>query len=434
MIPTRRLLWALAALAASGVAASLWPQWATAWWTALGLAAALAALDAAWAAFERAPETRRSLPPALPMGVDTRVEIELRNPGRRALAIRVYDHLPPRAHSEELPLECALPAGRRAELEYRLRPEERGLHAFGPLELWLRSPLGLWERRRRSESGLEVRAYPNFRAAAGYELLAAADRTGSLGIRRRPRRGEGLEFHQLRDYREGDALRQIDWKATSRLQRTISREYQEERDQQVLFLLDCGRRLHSRDGERSHFDAALDALLLLSHVALRQGDAVGLLTFSGPRRWLAPRKGLGHAGTLLHAVHDLRTSPLAGDFAAGARDLVQRARKRALVILLSNLRDEDADELGASLRLLSRHHLVLLVSLREPALAEALASPVRDLHSALRHASVRQYLEQRREALAPLSRDGALLLESEPDGLSVALVNRYLDIKAAGVL
>jgi len=434
VIPTRRLLALLVAVAAWGAVASLTPGLAPTSWLALAALAAIAAADLAWAALGATPEASRKLPPAIPMGVDTRVGISLEPAGRRALRLRLYDHLPARMRSDELPLALRLPPDQGAELEYRLRPEERGRHRFGRLELWLLSPLGLWELRRFREAEREVRVYPNFRAAAGYELLAAADRTGALGIRRRPRRGEGLEFHQLRDYREGDTLRQIDWKATSRLRQAISREYQDERDQQVIFLLDCGRRLHGRDGERSHFDAALDALLLLSHVALRQGDAVGLLTFSGPQRWLAPRKGLGHAGALLHAVHDLRTSPLAADFAAGARDLVRRARKRALVILLSNLRDEDSDELAASLRLLARHHLVLLASLREPALAQALRAPVRDLDTALRRATVRHYLEQRREALAPLTRGGALLLESEPERLSVALVNRYLDIKSAGVL
>ena len=434
MIPSRRALGLLCAWLVLGAAASFAGGLVPLWLAAAAVGGALLAADALLVWRSPVPSVVRRVPPAISVGLWTRVHLSIENGGRRGLRLRVFDHLPPRTRSDGLPLVLALPAGTRAEALYSLWPEQRGLHPFGPVELWMRSRLGLWERRGHCPAEQSVRAYPNFRAAAGYELLAAANRTGALGIRRRPRRGEGLEFHQLRDYREGDSLRQIDWKATARLQRAISREYQDERDQQIVFLLDCGRRLHTRDGERSHFDAALDAVLLASHVALRQGDAVGLLTFGGEQRWLAPRKGIGQANALLNSVYDLQSGARSADYTAAARELVLRVRKRGLVVLVSNLRDEDADELAASLRLLSRHHLVLLASLREIALGEALRKPIGGLDDALRVASVRHHLEQRREALRPLAQRGALLLDSEPQGLPIALVNRYLDIKAAGLL
>jgi len=276
--------------------------------------------------------------------------------------------------------------------------------------------------------------YPNFRAVSRYELLAAANRTGGLGIRRRPRRGEGLEFHQLREYREGDTLRQIDWKATARLRRAISRQYEEERDQQIVFLLDCGRKMHARDGPRSHFDFALDAVLLLAHVALRQGDAVGLATMAGEPRWLAPRKGAKQLRRVLNAVFDLESGTRASDYLAGAETLQKRLAKRALVVVVSNLRDEDHEELLRAARLLGRRHLVLVASMKESALAAALDTPVRDLDSALTVAATHQYLLARQQAHARLRRSGVLALDAEPAELAVALVNGYLDVKAAGVL
>jgi uncharacterized protein (DUF58 family) len=169
--------------------------------------------------------------------------------------------------------------------------------------------------------------YPNVRAVSRYELLAAANRAGELGIRRRRQRGEGLEFHQLREYRQGDSLRQIDWKATARLRRAVSREYEEERDQQIVFLLDCGRKMHARDGALSHFDHALDALLLLAHVALRQGDAVGLLTFGGAQRWMARRKGAAQLDRVMNSVYD-RDTTRASDYPAGAQTGPPRQRRR----------------------------------------------------------------------------------------------------------
>lgn len=134
------------------------------------------------------------------------------------------------------------------------------------------SPWRLWVKRQLARVPGSVRIYPNFASIAGFTLHALENRIQLMGIRRRQRRGEGLEFRQLRDYQQGDMLRQIDWKATSRRGKPISREYQEERDQQVLFLLDCGRRMRALDGETAHFDHCLNALLLVAYVALRQGD------------------------------------------------------------------------------------------------------------------------------------------------------------------
>ncbi len=434
MSPTRLALGVLAGWLLLGLVAAALPAAAPAWQLAGAGLLLIAAIDVVRVGRSPLPEVERALPSSLSIGVATTVVLHVRNETGRSLRLRLFDHHPPALRAEGLPLSLELPDGARSEPRYRVWPLARGSQRFGRVELRLRSPLGLFERHARAGHAEEVRVYPNFRAAAGYELLAADDRTGAIGIRRHPRRGEGLEFRQLREYRSGDSLRQIDWKATARLRKTISREYQDERDQQVVFLLDCGRRLHTKDGERSHFDAALDALLLTAHVAHRQGDAVGLMTFSGERRWLAPRKGVGQLQALLNAVHDLETGPRAADFGAAARELVARIRKRALVVLISNVRDDDADELRGALRLLARRHLVLLASLRESVLAETLRSPVRRLDDALRASSVHLYLEQRRVALESLRHEGALLVDSEPPGLPVSLVNRYLQVKAAGVL
>ena len=434
MTPSLRALGLLGLWTGLGVLVAFDGSWLGTWQLAGAALLAIAVFDALDLWRLEAPRIEREVASAISVGVASRVALRIENPQPRALELELMDHHPPEVRAEGLPIALAVPGAGGVESEYRLWPLERGDHHFGHVEVRVRSALGLWRRQIECAEPFSLRTYPNFRAAVGYELLAAENRVGALGIRRHRRRGEGLEFHQLREYRAGDSLRQVDWKATARVQRTISREYQDERDQQIVFLLDCGRRLHARDGDRSHFDAALDAILLVSHVALRQGDAVGLMTFSGERRWLAPRKGIGQVNALLNGVYDLNTGARAADYPAAARELVSRIRKRALVVVVSNVRDEDAGELRASLRLLSRHHLVLLASLRETALSTALARPIDDLDAALRVASVRRYLDQRRTALRSLERSGAQLLDSDPSALPVALVNRYLDIKSAGIL
>jgi uncharacterized protein (DUF58 family) len=432
--PERRLLLLAGAWLALALGAAFEPRLLDAWW-ASGAALALVALGDAWALSRIGPfEVARDVSPALPVGVAARVTVSLANRGGPAAQLRVFDHTPAGFASSGVPRDLRVAPGERASFAYELRPLARGKRRFGRMELVLRSPLGLWRRRVRAGDEQELRVFPNFRAVSRYELLAATNRTGELGIRRRPRRGEGLEFHQLREYREGDSLRQIDWKATARLHRAVSREYEEERDQRIVFLLDCGRTMHARDAALSHFDHALDAVLLLAHVALRQGDAVGLSTFSGERRFLGPRKGTHQLTRVMNAVYDLESGTHASDYLAGAEALASVLHKRALVVVVSNLRDEDHEDLLAAARLLGRRHLVLVASMKERALARALEAPVRDLDSALTAAATHQYLLARRRAHARLRRAGVLALDAEPQRLAVALVNGYLDVKRSGLL
>jgi uncharacterized protein (DUF58 family) len=277
-----------------------------------------------------------------------------------------------------------------------------------------------------------VKVYPDFAPMKKYALLAGGQRLERLGIHHRRRRGQGSEFHQLREYRDGDSLRQLDWKATARMRKLISRDYQDEQDQQVVCLLDCGRRMRAMDGDLSHFDHTLAALLLLAEVALREGDAFGLLTFAGPERWLPPRKTRGTLDRLMAAVHDLHPDLQATDYLAAAQAALTRLRKRSLVVLVTNLRDEDDETLGPALRLLRRRHRVILASLREPDLDRALREPVLDFGQALRAGAIDAYQEQRRQAFARLDPRGALALDVLPAQLPVALVNRYLSIKHSG--
>jgi uncharacterized protein (DUF58 family) len=370
----------------------------------------------------------------LPLGVAHDIAIRLANLTRRAVTVEVHDHYPAGVDVQGQPQTVSVPAGGWVEVRYRLRPVRRGEIAFAQVEARIASPLGLWQVRRRLGEGSTARVYPNFAELTRFALLATDHRLAQIGILQRRRRGEGLDFHQLRDYREGDVPRQIDWKATARTHRLISREYQDERDQQVLLLIDCGRRMAAHDGELSHFDHVLNAALLLAYVGLRQGDAVGVLTVSGAARWIAPRKGRSAINRILSHLYDLQPTLATTDFYAAAVELIRRVRKRALVVILSNLRDEDEETLAPALRALRSRHLVLFASLREVVLSRALVTPVQTIDQALTHAAAAEYLQSRELVLRRLESAGAVCVDVEPDRLPTALVNRYLDIKRSSRL
>jgi uncharacterized protein (DUF58 family) len=380
------------------------------------------------------PELRRRVQGTLALGVWTEVKLRLINPDALPRRVRVFDGTPSEGELRGLPRDVRVPGGGHADFHYRWKPRRRGTWTFEPAHLQIASPLQLWWLLRRGADAHEVRVYPNFAEVKKYAALATGHRLTMLGVHQRRRRGEGSEFHQLREYRDGDSLRQIDWKATARMRRLISREYQEERDQQVVLVLDCGRRMRAMDGELSHFDHSLNSALLLAHVALRDGDAVGLMSFAGDDRWVPPGKGAPALNRMLEALFDLEPSLSATDYLAAAERLMTRLRKRSLVVIITNLRDEDDDTLAPAMAMLRRRHRVLLASLRERELDEALAKPVRDLDEALLHGAIHEYLDQRRLAFQHLASQGLRALDLLPDQLPLALVNRYLELKRAGLM
>ena len=395
----------------------------------------IAGVDALWLRRLPTPEVRRQLPGNLPLGRWSEVRLTLHHRFERPLTIELFDHVPAGMQFDALPQRIALHPGEHTECGYRLRPTRRGHFLFQRCELLLPSPLGLWQARRYLPASGETRVYPDFARVYGGQLMAVDDWLSQLGVRQRPRRGLGLEFHQLREFRDGDTLRQIDWKATARKRTPIAREYQDERDQQIVFLLDCGRRMRSQDDELSHFDHALNACLLLSYVALRQGDAVGLTTFAGNQsRYLAPVKGPAQLNVLLNAVYDLDTSQQPADFSAAADLLLARQRRRSLVVLVTNLRDEDDQDLLAAVRRLSRQHRVLIASLREEALDRLRQTPVEQFDQALAYCGTLDYLNARADLHERLAAHDVPVLDARPGELGPELVSSYLAWKKAGAL
>ncbi|CAI8701070.1 DUF58 domain-containing protein [Pseudomonas sp. IT-P294] len=404
-------------------------------WGLLLALLALAVLDAVRLKRLPSPRIQRQMPGSLALGRWSEVRLEVEHDFAYSLNIQIFDHVPDGLSFEHLPLSAELQPGQQSQIGYRLRPLKRGHFSFEHCEINLPSPMGLWSDKRLLNLLDHTRVYPDFARLYGGELLAVDNWLSQLGVRQRQRRGLGLEFHQLREFREGDSLRQIDWKATARQRTPIAREYQDERDQQIIFMLDCGRRMRSQDGELAHFDHALNACLLLSYIALRQGDAVGLSTFASDRpHYLAPVKGTGQLNVLLNTVYDLDSTQRPADYQAAATQLLARQKRRALVVLVTNLRDEDDEELLTAVKRLSKLHRVLVASLREDLLDNLRHAPVQTLPEALTYCGTVDYLNDRAQLHERLKAHGVLVVDARPQELGAELVTRYLGWKKAGVL
>jgi uncharacterized protein (DUF58 family) len=383
----------------------------------------------------------RGLPSAFAIGVRKLVHLQFESSGERGWRFQVFDHCDSSLRVTGMPADFGILPRKRTDIGYEVIPTRRGEIRFAPADVRVRSLFGLIDLLDRLGDTDTRRVYPDFAQVARYAWLAGDRRLQEIGIKTYQQRGEGTDFKQLSEYRYGDPVRHIDWKATLRQNKPILREFQDERDQCVMLLVDCGRRMRAYDAEGAigsgHFDQVLNAVMLLSYVALKQGDAVGALTFgtpAGEERIFPPRKGAHALNALMGELYSVQPTPTHSDYLSVAQNLLRRHSKRSLVIVITNFRDEDSSELAQALRLLRSRHLVLLASLRERVVSELIGSTLDSGEAALDVGSAHLYEQSRRDAFNRLAARDALMVDAEPQQLGIELVNRYHAVKRAGLI
>ena len=383
----------------------------------------------------RRPELKvaRTLDPHLALGVPQRVFLKVSNESTNHQHFWITDSPSAQLQIRGLPAQVRLTPGENVVVRYHITPLQRGLAEFNQVCCRIISPFKLWQRNTYYGDPEQARIYPNYKPLFQSSFINSELLYSDWGVQLNQRRGDGTDFRQLRDFRVGDSLRQIDWRATARFNRPISREYQEERDQQVIFLLDCGRRMRARDGDISHFDHALNALLLSAFVALRQGDKVGLMSFAGQPRWVPPIKGQLQISHLLDQIYDLDSSLATSDYLAAAQELMTRQTKRSLIILISSIEPEDRDDLSKAAKMLSQHHLVLIASMRQQVISDVQTGKIVSIEDALRYCGASQKLNQQAAMLANLRHDNVIVSDTKPSYMHAALINEYMTLKRGGV-
>jgi uncharacterized protein (DUF58 family) len=448
VVPSRIALWALAAGAVClllALVAGLEPEsaasWAAVWAGALAVAAISDYLVTRKAWHEASPRLLRRLPDALAIGVKIDIHLSIETQGGADWHCELFDHVDPTLLTRGLPVAITVPGGGRLDMAYEALPTRRGDITLKSAIVRVRSRFGLCQLLERLGAEQTRRVFPDFAQVARYAWLAGDRRLSELGIKSYQRRGEGTDFKQLAEYRPGDAVRHIDWKATLRVGKPIVREFQDERDQCVMLLIDSGRRMRADEAHEgvggAFFDHVLNAVMLLAYVALRQGDEVGAMTFGSPagsERAVAPRKGVGALNFLMAKLYDVQPTPTHTDYVAAATRLLRDHRKRALVVLVTNFRDEDSSELTFALRLLRSRHLVLVASLREQVVTDLASQPLNRTDASLEVASAHLYEQSRRDAFNRLAARDALMVDALPERLGVELVNRYHAVKTAGLI
>ncbi len=418
-----------------------WP-WAGSKWLLIGWNVAL--LVTAWLDYRQAEDVTqitatRHLSKRFIIGAENEVQIELAMRPARQITFSVKDEYPPdlELRGERL-MTITIPRKARNSVKrsYKLFAAARGDYYFGDLLLRWTAPFGLVIKQVRIPAAQNVKVYPNLGAAKQQELLAQRNRLLQIGIRRTRLKGQGREFESLRDYVRGDALRHISWTATARRGKLVTRQYQAERNQNIVVMVDAGRLMTSRIDNLSKLDHAINAALAVGFVANRGADNVGLLAFTREVvTYLPPQQGHAQINAMLEALYNLKPSMIEPSYARAFQYFSQHCKRRSLVIILTDLIDREASaELLAYTATLMPRHLPLIVTIGDNDL-RALASEVpQKTTDVYRQSVAEELLQQREEALARITELGGLALDVPAGQLSFQLINKYLEVKARGLL
>lgn len=435
LVPTARL-WALLCLLAlptmaAGFLPVLWPF-------VLAVDAVLLGFAAADFLVARQTPLRvvRSLPGRLSVGVANKVELTVIFTGRRPVRLLLRDDVPDAFGFEPAQLALTLAPRSRALLAYKVTPHQRGRFSFGDLAVRVLGPFGLVWHQRSEKATEAISVFPDLRGASRLLLADATLDLVNLGLRQLRRDGRGSEFARLRDYAQGDSARDVDWKATARRTRPVTRVMESERSQSVILCLDVGRSMAAQVESLTKLDHAVNAALFLAFVALRNGDRVGLITFAdGLKAFLPASAGRLQYRKIVEVLYGSKPQLTHVDYLALYRELGVRATRRSLVCLFTDILDEDqAATMVDPFRRLARKHVPLVLTVKDTGLTRLLATAPDGVEGGYQQAVASELLLEREVLKRKIAQGGVQMIDVEPQSLSLAAVNRYLEIKSRGTL
>ena len=378
----------------------------------------------------------REMEPQLSNGASNRIRLHLRSLSALPARLLVRDDVPPSFEVSDRVLTETVPPYGSVAPAYAARPRHRGTFRFGDVHVRARGPLDLLERQWRVPLTRDVKVYPNLLEIRRYEVSVRRGLAYDAGLRRARVAGAGTVFERLREYVPDDDPRQISWTATARRGHPISVERETERQQRVLLLLDAGRMMASTVAGLTKLDHAVNTALMLAFVAQAKGDEVGYLGYADTvRAYLAPRRGKGQFQRIAEELRRIEPTLTETDHRGAFTFLRGRGSRRALVVLFTDLVDEEASRgLVRAVTELRGRYLVLCVTLADPYVGELAGAVPRSSVSLYEKVVAAEVLEARAAALSVLRRRGVHTLDVVSEQLTVATIQRYLELKRRALL
>ncbi len=358
--------------------------------------------------------------------------VSLTQQNGRPIALTVRDEPP-----IEFVIEDNLASGTVAfkqpfEAAYIAIPGRRGNYQFGATHLRWEGPLGLIRRQASADNEASVKVYPNMLEVRKYDLMLRQNRLKELGLRHTRLTGEGTDFEGLREYRQGDSFRRINWKSTARRMRPITTEYQTERSQNIVTVIDVGRMMQSTVDGLTKLDHVLNTVLLLGYVASGMGDRIGVLTFADKvQTFMRPKQGRNQFYKMLELLYQTEPEPVEPSYAGAINHLMHQQRRRSLAIVFTDISSGfGLDNLIASTIQLSKRHLTVVVTIKDPDVVERSEAAVADSDGVYQRMVAQKMLDERQIGLDKLKQYGVLTLDVSADKLSISVIDRYLDLKS----
>ena len=378
----------------------------------------------------------RILPEKLSNGDDNPIEISLQNNYNFTSAITLIDELPFQYQKRDFEINTSLKKQATKKITYTLRPLQRGEYFFGNLNLYATSPINFISRRFQFGKDAMVPNYPSFLQLKKYMLLAFSNTIFEYGLKKIRRIGHTMEFEQIKHYVQGDDLRNINWKATAKSNQLMVNQYQDERSQPVYSVIDKGRVMKMPFEGLSLLDFAINATLVISNVALKKQDKAGLFSFSKKveNRVVAERRP-SQMNLILETLYNVETDFAESDFSRLYIDVKRNLNQRSLLLLYTNF--ETLDALYRQLpylKAIAKHHLLVVIFFENTELQKVTSKTASNTYEIFEKTIAEKFIYEKKLIVNELQKHGIQSILTAPEHLTINTINKYLEIKARGLL
>lgn len=433
MFITRRFYVLLAIVILLFLAGFRWGFCYTAAWVALAIIGAALIIECCMLYYKRGISSSRLCAERFSNGEDNEVKISVDNSFPFKVNLKVIDESPVVFQRRDNTYVTSLRSKQGKTIIYKLRPVKRGVYSFGKIRVFASTIIGLMQRRFTCGDEQDIKVYPSFLLLNKFELMAISDNLNDVGIKKIRRIGNNTEYEHIKDYVSGDDFRTINWKATARRNKLMVNVYTDEKSQQVVNVIDKGRVMQQTFAGMTLLDYAINASLVLSYIAMHKEDKAGLITFEREfDSYLRPERNKGHMQEILENLYHQETTFGESDFSSLCINVKRFITKRSLLVVYTNFLGTNALERQLPyLKQLSHNHVVLVVFFEDTELAEYSKSPKRDMQDYYCHAVAENFVYEKQAIVATLRQNGIYALHTAPERLTVNVINRYLEMKAA---
>lgn len=378
----------------------------------------------------------RIVPEKLSNGDENLIKITVESGYSFPAKLKVIDELPFQLQVRDFGVNRTINAGGTDNFEYALRPVERGEYYFGSLNIYVSSPLRLVSRRFRFDNGQMVPTYPSFIQLRKYDLMAFSNKLFQYGLKKIRRIGHTMEFEQIKDYVAGDDIRTLNWKATAKKNQLMVNQFQDERSQSVYMVIDKGRVMKMPFNGLSLLDYSINSTLVLSNVILKKGDKAGMFTFSKKvENRVAAEKRSSQMERMLETLYNINTDFFESDFGRLYADIKKNITQRSLILLYTNF--ETLDGLKRQLPYLkgiAKSHLLVIVFFENVEFNELIYKKAANIREIYDQVIAEKFAFEKRLIVQELRKYGIYSVLTKPENLTIDSINKYLEIKARGIL